>query len=91
MSTYNGKLTRLQTGEKAGHMRTDGTECAFQELPEVGCSFTVIGPPIDPEATFRVVSTSRVAEILEQDESHVLFKTQSGSLYQLDIEPEAQA
>lgn len=39
----------------------------------------------------RLVTTSPVAEIIEQNELHVTFKTESGSIYRLDIEPETQA
>jgi hypothetical protein len=87
----NGKLTRVTIGEKAGPMRTEGTTCLFEGVPTVGERFTVIGPPINDHSSARMVSTSPVAEIIEENELHVTFKTDSGSVYRLDIEPEVKS
>jgi hypothetical protein len=51
----------------------------------------MLGVPIDPDASVRIWSTSPVVEILGRDGLHITFKTESGSLYRLDIEPEVQS
>ena len=87
----SGKLTRVTVGEKAGPMRTEGTPGLFGDLPVVGQRFNIVGPPINDHSSARLVSTSPVAEIVEENELHVTFKTESGSIYRLDIDPEVQS
>lgn len=85
-----GTLTRLAKGEKSGVTRTDGITGVFDENPEEGHSFILFGPPIDPRATVRAWSTSAVKTV-EKVDTGFKFTTESGSTYQLDVEPEAQS
>lgn len=85
-----GQLTRLQKGEKAGVTRTDGITGVFDHEPEVGYGFGIMGPPIDPNASIRLWSTSRV-QTVEKLDTGFKFTTESGSTYQLDVLPEVEA
>ena len=92
MST--GTLTRLSATEESGPMRTDSTVCIFESRPMVGERFSVVGPPINDHSSARAVITSIVAEIKEADPANpnsITFVTSTGSIYRLDIDPEAQA
>jgi ABC-type polysaccharide/polyol phosphate transport system ATPase subunit len=85
-----GQLTKLQKGEKAGTTRTDTVLGDFDFDPEEGHSFGIIGEPIDPGASFRLFTTSRVKKV-EKTDTGFKFTTETGSVYQLDVLPEAQA
>lgn len=86
-----GTLTRLSAGEKSGALRKDSTSCFFYHPPVVGESFTCAGPPVNEHSSARLVSTSLVAEIKSTDATGTTFVTESGSVYRLDIDPEAVA
>lgn len=81
-----GTLTRIGKGEKSGVTRTDGIEGDFDQAPEEGYGFNIIGKPIDPAATLRLWSTSRVATV-EKLDNGFKFTTESGSTYQLEVTP----
>jgi hypothetical protein len=85
-----GQLTRLQRGEKAGVTRTEGIVGSFDSIPTEGRGFHILGAPIDPNAHVRLWSTSRV-QTVEKTDTGFKFTTESGSSYQLDVLPEAQA
>lgn len=85
-----GSLTRLAKGEKAGVTRTEDIVGDFDTDPREGRGFHIFGKPIDPNATVRVWSTSRVATV-EKTDAGFKFTTESGSTYQLEVLPEAEA
>jgi hypothetical protein len=70
-------------------LRDDEIRGWANDLPEVGKPFQMLGPPKDPNADLRCVTTSPVTSValLEEDGEVVgaIFNTESGSTYQVKI------
>ena len=79
-----GTLTKVKGGQA---MRTDTIEGSFREWPKPGERFFMIAPPLDPTATVRVFTTSRIVsiddDILAGGNRMVVFTTESGSQYEV--------
>lgn len=80
-----GTLKRISKGEKSGKTRTEDITGTFHMKPTVGIPFDLFGKPINPDANFRLWSTSTVAQV-EQLLGGWKFKTESGSVYEVMIE-----
>jgi hypothetical protein len=77
------RLTRLVAGKLGPYApRTDAIVGEASHPPIVGRSFVVVGASLDPLMDFRRYETSAVVEIT--DIALGQFRTESGSLYQVD-------
>jgi hypothetical protein len=83
-----GTLKRIEAGEKSGVLRTDRIEGEIDALPEVGRPFAIVGAALDPAASCRVVTTSRVVAVAPLLEGYTIFHTASGSRYSLTVDAE---
>lgn len=75
-----GVLEKIESTHN--NLRTSSMEGAFEIPPKIGDSFNIFGKGL--EFGNRIISTSTVVEILEEDESHILFKTLY-STYKLNL------
>lgn len=81
----NGTLTRMKFAD--GHaLRTDSVEGTFSRLPTEGHGFLMMGAPLEPGFDGRLVATSKVVEVVRENDSTVVFKTESGTHYRLVTE-----
>ena len=68
---YKAILERVESAHN--NMRTDEMEGICPSLPAVGSGFTIVGEGL--ESGCRVITTTRVVEIMEEKDDEVLFRT----------------
>lgn len=76
------RLTKIESTHS--NLRTDLIEGKCIDLPEIGESFFVVAPPLDPTKDFRMVNTSEVKELTTLPDGKILFKT-ANSTYEIEI------
>ncbi len=81
MSAISVRLTRVKNGSA---LRTDDIVGITHALPKVGQGFSMIGKPLDPAATARVVNTSVVQSVGWLYFDTLVFTTLN-STYRLEI------
>lgn len=88
MLTYNVTLRKISSTHS--NLRTDTVEGETAMLPVAGYRFTIVGPPLDGDASsMRVVETSRVAAVEYLGADTFRFTTRN-SVYELDIHATAR-
>lgn len=75
-------LSRVEAGT---NLRSDSIELQGLNRDElvIGQPFRGYGCPLDPEASFRIVQTSDIVEIVDDVDRAVLLRTASGSIYRV--------
>lgn len=79
--TYQVRLTKVKSTHQ--NLRSDVIEGTTYELPKVGNSFSMFGPPLNTEASFRGVYTTEI-KVCERVGDQFQFVTEN-STYKLDV------
>lgn len=65
-------------------IRTDEVEGSSPDWPQVGRGFVIEAPPLQDGYNLRIVHTSNVVEILFDEDGVCRFRTESGSIYEVE-------
>jgi len=77
----DGKLIKISNNENK--LRSKSVEGEFQNLPEVGHSFHIIGESLTEGIPYRIVSTSIVKEIEKIEKGYKIVTM--NSVYELEL------